>query len=304
MEDTPVPDLAQRSAPLGAREERTARWLHKRSPHATALIIGLVMALLSLGVCALAYWIVGLQADGPRTAGAMYALPFVIPMTIVPVVFSRIIGMSKALFERTDELQLEIERRKAAEHQLEILASVDDLTRVANRRAFFVHVSVLADNGMPSCVAVIDLDNFKALNDSLGHAAGDDALREFGTLLRTTTPDRAILGRLGGEEFGVVIPDIDCSGAQATLDRLRDALVASHVPVTASIGVTDWTPASDESIDAALARADVALYRAKQHGRNRVEVVTSTNAAPGTSDLAPLARRKDPVVQAEPPTDR
>jgi diguanylate cyclase (GGDEF)-like protein len=302
MEDAPVPDHASPSAPLGVREERTARWLHKRSSRASALMIGLVMALLSLSVCAVAYWATGLEADDLRTAGAMYGLPFLIPMTIVPLVFSRIIGMSKALFERTDELQMEIERRKAAEHQLEILASVDDLTRVTNRRAVFIHVSRLAENARPSCVAVIDLDNFKALNDTLGHAAGDDALREFGVLLRTTAPHQAILGRLGGEEFGVVMPDNDCASARAAMDRLRDALVASRVPVTASIGVTDWDPARGESIDTALARADGALYRAKQHGRNRVEVVTSDQ--PGTSDLAPLVRRKDPVVQAEPPIDR
>lgn len=299
-----MPDHASPSAPLGAREERTARWLHKRSSRASALIIGLVMALLSLTACTLAYWAIGLQADDLRSAGAMYGLPFLIPMMIVPLVFSRIIGMSKALFERTDELQREIERRKAAEHQLEILASVDDLTRITNRRAFFVHVSRLADDGRPSCVAVIDLDNFKALNDTMGHAAGDDALREFGALLRTTSPDQAIIGRLGGEEFGVVIPDHDCASARAAMDHLRNELVASRVPVTASIGVTDWDPARGESIDAALARADAALYRAKQRGRNRVELVTSDEPGPGTSDLAPLARRNDPMVQAEPPIDR
>ncbi|HRC07674.1 MAG TPA: GGDEF domain-containing protein [Miltoncostaeales bacterium] len=304
MEEAPVSADAPRFAPLGAREERTADWLHKRSPRASALLIGVVMALLSLGVCALMYWLTGIRAEDARTATAMYALPFMIPMTFAPMVFVRILRMSKALFDRTDELQSEVERRKAAERQLEILASVDDLTRVANRRAFFIHVSTLADDGRPACVAVIDLDNFKALNDTLGHAAGDDALREFGAILRATVARDAIIGRLGGEEFGVVMPDHDCDGARVSMDRLRETLVASRVQVTASIGVTDWSPATDDSIDAALARADVALYRAKQHGRNRVEVVARNDDAVGTSDLAPLARRGDHDVQAEPPSDR
>ena len=299
-----MPADAPRFAPLGAREERIADWLHKRSPRASALLIGVVMALLSLGVCALMYWLTGISAEDFRTATAMYALPFMIPMTIAPMVFMRILRMSKALFDRTDELQLEVERRKAAEQQLEVLASVDDLTRVANRRAFFIHVSTLADNGRAACVAVIDLDNFKALNDTLGHAAGDDALREFGAILRATVARDAIIGRLGGEEFGVVMPDLDCDGARVFMDRLRETLVASRVQATASIGVTDWSPATDDSIDAALARADVALYRAKQHGRNRVEVVARSDDVFGTSDLAPLARRGDPDVQAEPPSDR
>ncbi len=182
-------------ARLGARDERIAHLIHRRSPRASAVLLGLFVAGASLTVCSLTYWATGLHPDGPTTGLAMFGLPVILPLLIGPVMFSRIFRMSGALHERTRELELEVERRREAERQLQILASVDDLTKIANRRAFFVHASQLTDNGQASTVSVIDLDNFKQLNDNLGHAAGDDALRDFGTLLRTVAPSRPLVSQ-------------------------------------------------------------------------------------------------------------
>jgi diguanylate cyclase (GGDEF)-like protein len=123
-----------------------------------------------------------------------------------------------------------------------------------------------------------DLDRFKSINDDFGHLAGDDVLRDFAHLVRTTTRRSDVIGRVGGEEFLVVMPGTTAEEAKAVLDRLRSAVEARRVPVagagevryTVSVGITQVS--LEDSVDAAFGRADAALFRAKRLGRNRVFV--------------------------------
>ncbi len=172
--------------------------------------------------------------------------------------------------------------------ELKHLAEVDPLTSVFNRRAFFTlldkAVSSAQRTHTPLPVLVVDLDHFKSINDTWGHRAGDDVLRHFVSLALSCLRKEDVMGRLGGEEFAIFLPNAGADGAQAVAERVR-ALVASTpttagtrpIPLTVSIGIALCD--QGVSASAALQRADEAMYLAKQRGRNRVEV--SDAAVPG-----------------------
>lgn len=167
------------------------------------------------------------------------------------------------------------------------LAEMDSLTSVFNRRAFLT----LLDKSLSQArrteselyVLVIDLDHFKRINDTWGHKCGDDVLRHFVGLAASCLRNEDVMGRLGGEEFAIVLPNADAAGVAAVAERLR-ALVASqpalteHGPIalTVSVGVTQCV--MGESSETALQRADQAMYRAKERGRNQVHVQAAPNA--------------------------
>ncbi len=119
---------------------------------------------------------------------------------------------------------------------------------------------------------MFDLDFFKQINDSLGHSAGDRVLREMARLVGANLRDIDMFARWGGEEFTLILPDLELDSACHVAEKLRqliqDATFGDGVTVTASFGVTEF---ADDEVDALLRRADIALYQAKQHGRNRVE---------------------------------
>jgi diguanylate cyclase (GGDEF)-like protein len=161
--------------------------------------------------------------------------------------------------------------------ELEHLASHDALTGVLNRRAI---LQICAEElersqryGHPMSLMMMDLDNFKAVNDTHGHQAGDRLLAAFArsssALLRK--PDR--LGRYGGEEFIVALPETSLEDARIVAQRFLDAMPASapEPRCTVSIGIAAAS-GSNETLDSLLARADAALYRAKELGRNRIEL--------------------------------
>jgi diguanylate cyclase (GGDEF)-like protein/PAS domain S-box-containing protein len=170
------------------------------------------------------------------------------------------------------------EARRAVAH-LERLASIDDLTGAYNRRRFAELVREEIDRaeryGHPFCVLMLDLDHFKAVNDQFGHLAGDSLLQAFGdevsALLRAS--DR--LGRMGGEEFAILLPETTLDDAAAMAERIRAATEVLTVagieapPCTVSIGGTAWQPG--DTSDDLFARSDRKLYLAKQAGRNRFE---------------------------------
>ncbi len=156
--------------------------------------------------------------------------------------------------------------------------SVDALTQVANRRglaqAFEAESARHARDGGTLAVALIDLDHFKKLNDTLGHNVGDEALRSLVARVRARLRPIDHLARFGGEEFVLLLPSTELTEAQQSLTRLQRELTASlflhegrEVFVTFSGGVTAWRPG--EALDAAIERADEALYEAKRSGRNR-----------------------------------
>ena len=162
-----------------------------------------------------------------------------------------------------------------------LLATIDSLTGLVNRRAFFERTDsarLLATRlRSPISLMMIDIDHFKRLNDRFGHATGDEALCVFAATARQALRDHDIMGRLGGEEFALVLPGTDMEGALQAAERLRSAIAAAVLPtsgnqysMTVSIGVVVIDP--NEHINSALARADHALYAAKSAGRDRVEI--------------------------------
>jgi diguanylate cyclase (GGDEF)-like protein/PAS domain S-box-containing protein len=177
---------------------------------------------------------------------------------------------------------VDISDRKAAEQDLEWLASTDPLTSLANRLSFFAagraEMMRAARTGAPLSLLMADLDNFKQVNDNFGHQGGDEALRSFAAICRATIGDQGVVARLGGEEFGILLRNCDVGVAAALAERLREATAGMVVAakrgtlrLTTSIGVAVVDP-HDRDLDPSLARADGALYAAKDAGRNRVVV--------------------------------
>jgi diguanylate cyclase (GGDEF)-like protein len=147
---------------------------------------------------------------------------------------------------------------------------IDELGQRETARARRTH--------QPLSLALIDIDRFKAINDTFGHAAGDAVLRRLGPLCRDVLRPQDHLGRYGGEELVVVMPNTELSDAKHVLERLRDTVSRLRVgeipdgrPVTVSIGAARLEE-RDANVGGILQRADAALYRAKEMGRNRVEL--------------------------------
>jgi diguanylate cyclase (GGDEF)-like protein/PAS domain S-box-containing protein len=164
---------------------------------------------------------------------------------------------------------------------LEAQAYSDPLTGLANRRAFLERATsecaraTRLDTDL--AVLMMDIDHFKRVNDTHGHVAGDRVLKTLADVCRTTLRASDVIGRIGGEEFAILLPDTGTDQALETAERLREALAAAQttltddttISVTASIGLTSRN-GQIADIDTLLAQADDALYRAKREGRNRV----------------------------------
>ena len=168
---------------------------------------------------------------------------------------------------------------KAANEELTRLATTDFLTGVWNRRRFMelgeAEVARVRRSGRSFGMAMMDVDHFKSVNDTHGHDAGDNVLRTLAEACVDRLRNVDIVGRMGGEEFALILPETDPQGAMLTVERLREYLGELAIPidsgaltVTVSIGVTTVKDPSD-TIEAALKRADEALYQAKGSGRNK-----------------------------------
>ncbi|SIT32550.1 sensor domain-containing diguanylate cyclase [Achromobacter sp. MFA1 R4] len=178
----------------------------------------------------------------------------------------------------------DITDRKRAELELRELAATDALTTLPNRRHFMTRIAAelarLKGHGGPgSAVLMCDLDHFKHINDTWGHAIGDGVLQHFAAMLRTQLREIDLVGRIGGEEFAVVLPDTDIERAHVfarnVQRRIADTPYSSggrHIPLTVSIGISALHTKDDDA-ELALSRSDRALYYAKQRGRNRIESV-------------------------------
>jgi diguanylate cyclase (GGDEF)-like protein len=153
-------------------------------------------------------------------------------------------------------------------------STTDALTGVLNRGAFQARLdeALAAPHGRPVVLALLDLDHFKLVNDRHGHPAGDRALRRFCAIVQAEARLDDALGRLGGEEFGLLLSGTDLEGAHAFADRLRATVAretaAGEVGLTVSIGLCE--AGSESTSEDLLRSADVALYSAKDAGRNRV----------------------------------
>ena len=189
---------------------------------------------------------------------------------------------------------LDITERKLAqaalldsEKQLLVLATTDPLTELANRRQFVARLTeefakLQRFRDQRCSILMLDLDHFKQVNDTHGHATGDAVLKHTAQLIRNVLRTTDIAGRMGGEEFAVILPGSDLAGAQTLAERLCELVAKSPlaqdgrtISVTISIGVATMDVADFEA-DEALVRADEALFLAKRNGRNRVEMAVQS----------------------------
>ncbi len=180
-------------------------------------------------------------------------------------------------------------------------ANTDSLTGLANRRAFYEDATRVLetrrDTGMSVSVILFDLDSFKAINDTYGHGPGDEVLRVFGQTSRRMLRASDLIGRIGGEEFAVMLPGAGMEAAYLVAERTRVAFTSAcagigDFTVTLSAGVARAEAGS--TVDSLLKIADEALYRAKYNGRNRVEVAgheARTKVAEPAAEAAFIAQQ-------------
>ena len=176
----------------------------------------------------------------------------------------------------------DITRERKSEEELIRLATTDPLTGVYNRREFtaIAEKEALRSNryGRSLSLLMMDIDYFKTLNDTHGHAAGDKALQKFAGLCCASLRNVDVFGRWGGEEFVALLPETDINGAAVIGERLRRlaeeqafSFADQTIDLTVSVGITQFRP-GETAIDAPLSRADSAVYEAKKTGRNRISV--------------------------------
>nr|WP_249115864.1 diguanylate cyclase [Azoarcus sp. L1K30] len=200
---------------------------------------------------------------------------FPVSMTVTPIEENACRKGAVVVFRDITELT---EKRQ----QLLRLATTDPLTGTSNRRHFLdvmeTELARLKRRGGVASLLMTDLDHFKRINDLHGHAAGDEVLKHFVAIVRETLRKTDVVGRIGGEEFAILLPGEDKEGARELAERLRESLENSpsivgekSIPCTVSIGIAALR-ANDTSADAVLQRADEALYTAKRTGRNRAVV--------------------------------
>jgi diguanylate cyclase (GGDEF)-like protein len=182
--------------------------------------------------------------------------------------------------EANRQLEYEIAERRQLEARLRHMATTDGLTGTLNRARFMALGQRELERSQPLdqdlAVLMLDIDHFKSINDRYGHLAGDEALRHFVAQLRTGVRGIDLLGRLGGEEFAIVLPSVHSEAAIQVAERLRARVAATPlvqgnhtIVITVSIGLT-MARRSDRTLEQILARADARLYAAKDAGRNRV----------------------------------
>jgi diguanylate cyclase (GGDEF)-like protein/PAS domain S-box-containing protein len=177
-------------------------------------------------------------------------------------------------------IERDLTEHKHLQSRLEALASTDSLTRLPNRQAIMNKANEdfarARRDKRPLSILMIDIDHFKSINDRHGHAAGDHVLREVSTICRDVLRGSDVMGRIGGEEFVVLLPDAPRNSAEHVAERMRSRLAGTNIyflnlqfTITASFGVATIND-DDETVQTMLDRADEAMYQAKHGGRNQV----------------------------------
>src|SRR5664280_1724996 len=228
------------------------------------------------------------------------ALPWSPNNQILASVWLTVLSFEALLFTISIAFILLAMAKERTELRHRTAAMVDPLTGIANRRSFMQDAAQLAKrhsaNPRPTAVLLIDLDHFKSINDRFGHALGDRALEIFADSARQSMRTSDLFGRLGGEEFAAVLSDTSRDKAMAVAERIREGFAKAAQDVegrpvcaTVSIGLAHCQDAALD-VPELLAQADQALYFAKEHGRNRVEVAS----------LDMVLKRKDETAGAPP----
>lgn len=232
-------------------------------------IVAIITLVAIIMAVAVAYTLILLFADNNFPVLFVLNMAIFIPIVIAPVLAWPLVGSHFRL--------INIER------ELYFSATYDMLTGFLSRNAFFSNLKLVHDlairNKTPLTIASIDIDEFKKINDSYGHAAGDEVLRVFGDLVKSAVRKSDFVGRVGGDEFVLVLPYTEVAEASHVAENIR-ALV-ENTPVTygnmqisfsLSIGISQVDSFTPEMIDEVLVYSDKALYQAKQSGRNCVVV--------------------------------
>ena len=202
-----------------------------------------------------------------------------------------------AVRQRIENLERENAELLSALEQAREYAEHDGLTGLWNHRMILERlrqeVSRSGREGTPLTVIMVDLDHFKKVNDTFGHAAGDLVLKETGAIFQRSVRSYDSVGRYGGEEFLLILPGSNFLSAHRRSEQLRAAVQTARIlygetaiPVTASFGVASGFPSSGESM---VLAADAALYRAKENGRN---CVMATEIEPARNSAQPPERRR------------
>lgn len=195
-------------------------------------------------------------------------------LTIAPVL------TPKGEVDKFVGIKRDITQEKQNQERMRYLAITDPLTKLANRRYFIERAEKefarFKRKDTPGCLLMLDIDHFKKVNDTYGHGVGDDVLVAFTQVLQQALRETDLAGRLGGEEFAILLPQESLPGAETLAERVRrrvEALVIDaeqqQIKITVSIGVAQFQ-SEDNNIEQVIAHADKALYTAKRQGRNRV----------------------------------
>jgi diguanylate cyclase (GGDEF)-like protein len=248
-------------------DSRIAKYIRSRGRLETVIVVTAISVISSVGITS---FIMSLISEAPDTSIFLPAIAA--PLIIAPLVSWHIVGLLLYIFE------LEAKQRT--------LASFDYLTEIFNRRYFLTESNRLLEESKVKIksfsVAMLDLDEFKLINDTYGHEAGDIVLKSFADILRKYSNDVCITGRLGGEEFAVCISGSQLKDVTEQFNEIKIAVANSHIQYqkdtvrfSISIGLVHVQDTSNVDLSSLLASADRALYKAKSAGRNRIELAGS-----------------------------
>jgi diguanylate cyclase (GGDEF)-like protein len=190
-------------------------------------------------------------------------------------------SLEEKVQERTADLVRANERLSVLNKELEEIAITDSLTQAFNRQYFMDRLKQEVKRahryGVPVSLLLMDIDHFKQINDTHGHQAGDAVLVGMSCAIKDQLRETDLFARYGGEEFCIIATAMDEGEAVLLADRLRTIIArtdveyrGTHIKITVSIGVSAWEPSVKDDFEALIRRADAALYRAKEQGRNRV----------------------------------
>jgi len=235
-----------------------------------------------------------------RTQVANRLLGIVITLLLCAVVLTYFVAMQRQL---SAESYISVKRREAEGRAREMArrADTDALTGVLNRMGFNDAMSRELGRarryGQTLSVAIVDIDHFKKVNDEFGHPVGDQVLVRTAKLLSSCVRESDTVARWGGEEFALIAPMTTEEGAASLAEKLRSIMAATHLgprePITASFGVAELSP--DDTVETLLQRADEALYRAKQSGRNRVSRAAAVQGSPAQAPAVSAGEK--PVLE-------